>query len=190
MSASRLLALTLTAVLLTPALLHAHAVVYPQRSAPGAYERYRLVVPNERPVPTSRVELVFPDDVTVVSFMEVPGWTLDVRRAPDGRITGAVWTGEIGVERFVELPFIAVNPREDARLQWEAVQTYANGEIVRWDGPEESDRPASFTVVEEPEEERSLVTPTLVSLGAVLVALVGLGFALRRSPPAGSIENR
>ena len=137
------------AVLSTPAVLAGHAVVHPARSTPGAYERYVLRVPNERPVPTTRVEISFPAEVTVVSFGDVPEWTLEVRRAPDGRLTGAVWSGEIGVERFVEFPFIAVNPRDEATLEWRATQTYANGEVVHWEGPEGSERPASFTTVSQ-----------------------------------------
>ncbi|MFN2432035.1 MAG: DUF1775 domain-containing protein [Gemmatimonadota bacterium] len=128
----------------SPASLLAHAVVHPQRSVPGAYERYALRVPNERSVPTVRVEIAFPAAVRVVSFAEVPGWTLRVVQDEAGRVSGAVWTGEIGVERFVELPFVAVNPREAARLEWRVEQTYANGERVSWSGPEGSEsRPPS-----------------------------------------------
>ena len=63
------------------------------------------------------------------------------------RIVGAVWTGTLQPERFVELPFIAVNPREAGRLDWPAFQTYANGERVEWTGAADSERPASFTTV-------------------------------------------
>ena len=57
-----------------PAVALAHAVVYPKTSKPGAYEKYVLRVPNERDVPTIRVELRFPTGLRVVSFGDVPGW--------------------------------------------------------------------------------------------------------------------
>jgi uncharacterized protein YcnI len=159
--------------------LFAHAVVFPAISRPGAYEKYVLRVPNERPVPTVRVEITFPAEVKVVSFAEVPGWMLEVRRDSAGAVTGAVWTGEIGVERFVEFPFVAVNPAEEARLTWRAVQVYSNGERVSWSGAEGSETPASFTMVQEPESVGSKL-PIVLSAIALLLALGSLGFALRR----------
>ena len=44
----------------------------------GAYEKYVLRVPNERDVPTNKVEIRFPEGLRVVSFGEVPGWKLQV----------------------------------------------------------------------------------------------------------------
>ena len=42
-----------------------------------------------------RVEITFPADVKVGSFIDVPGWTLEVVRDSAKRITGAVWTGSL-----------------------------------------------------------------------------------------------
>ena len=140
-----LVPLAAAALLALPTAALAHAVVYPKRAEPGAYERYLLRVPNERGVPTQRVEIVFPAGVRVVSFGDVPGWTLEVKKDSSGAVTGAVWTGTLPPERFVELPFVAVNPKSDARLVWPVTQTYANGERVDWTGPEGSKTPASAT---------------------------------------------
>jgi uncharacterized protein YcnI len=160
----------------------AHAVVYPRTSAPGAYERYVLRVPNERDAPTQRVEITFPAGLRVVSFGDVPGWTLEVRKDASGAITGAVWTGTLAAERFVELPFIAVNPKSDARLVWPATQTYAGGERVEWTGGEDSKTPASVTQVAATSGESGGSSKTGLYLGggALLVAMLALGLALRR----------
>jgi hypothetical protein len=121
----------------------------------------------------------------VVSFADVPGWTLTVRRDGTGLVTGALWTGRLGVERFVELPFVAVNPDEDARLVWRAVQTYEGGEQVSWSGPEGSERPASVTeVTGDGGGTGSAALP--VAVAALAVALVGLGLALRRPRETGA----
>jgi uncharacterized protein YcnI len=127
--------------------LFAHAVVFPKRAEPGAYEKYVLRVPNERAQATTRVEIRFPTEVKVVSFGDVAGWSLDVVTDSAQRIIGAVWTGTLQPARFVEFPFIAVNPKTDAQLVWPAFQTYADGERVEWTGPEGSDKPASVTVI-------------------------------------------
>lgn len=167
-------------LLASPAVLHAHAVVFPQQSPPGAYEKYVLRVPNERNIPTVRVELVFPQGIRVVSFGEVTGWSLEVVAGRDGRIQRAVWTGVLPVERFIEFPFVAVNPDHEASLVWPAVQVYADGERVEWAGAENSATPASVTRVRSAGGQIPGITLWL-SGGALLLALLSLGIALRRS---------
>jgi YD repeat-containing protein len=163
-----------------PAIALAHASVYPSASTPGAYEKYVLRVPNEKGVPTTRVELRFPTEVRVISFSDVAGWTLEVVRDSAGRVTSAVWTGTLPPERFVELPFIAVNPAADGRLVWPAYQTYADGERVEWIGPEDAPAPASATTIGGAETGASSSVPLYLGAGALLLALLSLGLVLRR----------
>ena len=170
------------AALVIPSVALAHAVVYPKTSLPGAYERYILRVPNERDVATTKVELHFPADVRVVSFGDVAGWTLQILTDTAQRITGAVWTGSLPKERFVEFPFVAVNPRDSARLTWPTVQTYADGEIVRWTDPDSAAKaPVSATLVSDPTPRPVRVSRTslYISVAALLFALTALGVALR-----------
>ena len=176
--------LTAIAALALPTFVFAHAVVYPRESAPGAYEKYVLRVPNEKAVATTRVELRIPSEVRVVSFGDVPGWTLAVETDSAKRVVGAVWSGTLAPQRFVELPFVAVNPRGDARLVWPAYQTYADGERVAWTGPEDAKTPASTTVI----RARTGDTPSggtmdaglWVAIAALGLSLVSLGLVLRR----------
>ena len=175
----------------------AHAVVYPAAAKPGAYERYVLRVPNERDIATKRVEIRFPSNVTVVSFGNVQGWTLEVQKDSAQRIIGASWTGTLEPARFVEFPFIAVNPREAAQLTWPAYQTYADGERVEWTGAPGSDKPASVTAIgdaagadvangsdpaaaasEARDSGSPAKLPLFVSLGALAIALLALALAV------------
>lgn len=180
----RVVLLAAIAALALPTFVFAHAVVYPRESAAGAYEKYVLRVPNEKNVATTRVELRFPSDVRVTSFSDVPGWTLVVETDSAKRVVGAVWTGTLAPQRFVELPFVAVNPRTDARLVWPTYQTYANGERVAWTGPEDAKTPASTTVI----RARTTNSPTggtigaglWVAIAALALSLVSLGLVLRR----------
>ena len=169
------------AMSLIPTVANAHAVVYPATSTPGAYEKYVLRVPNEKTVPTTRVELRFPAGLRVVSFGDVAGWQLETVTDSARNIVAAIWTGTLQPSRFVELPFIAVNPRADARLVWPAFQTYADGERVEWTGPADGDRPASATTIAAPVAAMSSTgtLPTWLAAGALLLALVSLGLALR-----------
>lgn len=172
----------------------AHAVVYPAKSAAGAYERYVLRVPNERDQPTTRVEIRFPPAVRVVSFADVPGWRVEVVKDSAQRIIAAVWTGTLPPERFVELPFIAVNPKEAADIVWPAFQTYGDGEVVAWEGAPGSERPASVTKVgaadaatapaagETAEEEGDDGLEFALTAGALILSLIAIGLAVRKTP--------
>lgn len=167
--------------LLTPAALLAHAVVHPDVAPPGAYQKYVLRVPTERDVPTTRIEIRFPDAVTVVSFADVPGWEIDVRTDRAGKMVGATWTGILPPQRFVEFPFVAVNPRAKTTLTWPVIQTYEGGEVVEWSGPEGSEAPASITRIAEPEEiaDGRSGWHAWAAVAGLLLALLALGLALR-----------
>lgn len=164
-----------------PSLALAHAVVFPAASTPGAYEKYVLRVPNEKGVPTTRVEIRFPADVRVISFADVPGWRLETVADSAGNVTSAVWTGTLPPARFIEFPFVAVNPTTATRIVWPAFQTYADGELVEWSGPEGSPTPASATeIAEESGGDGGSSAPMYLAGAALLVALISLGLVLRR----------
>ena len=129
------------------------------------------------------MEIRFPADVRVISFADVPGWMLQVVRDGEGEITGAGWTGTLAAEHFVEFPFMAVNPTEETSVIWPVTQTYAGGEAVEWVGPEDSDTPASATLVEVAEKPVLGRTSLYLNVAAIVLALLALGFALRRAQP-------
>jgi uncharacterized protein YcnI len=138
-----------------------------------------LRVPNEfDDVATTRVEIRFPAEVRVISFAEVTGWQLEVVRDSAKRVTGAVWTGSVAPGRFVEFPFMAVNPEAGTRLTWPVVQTYASEERVEWTGPSSSERPASTTEIGAMGGAPSRL-PLVVAAGAAVLALGSLAVAGR-----------
>jgi uncharacterized protein YcnI len=175
---------------LVPSVAHAHVTVWPRSAARGAYERYVVRVPNERNVPTTRVEIHFPAEVRISSFQEVAGWQLQVLTDSAGKITGAAWTGSLPAKRFVEFPFIGVNPKEGERVVFPATQTYEGGEVVEWSGPEGSKTPASVTTLTERPAAGAggnaggsgSSVPLYIALAALALGLVSLGLTMRRSP--------
>ena len=193
--------LAVAAALLLPSLANAHVTVWPKSAAHGAYERYVVRVPNEKDVATTRVEIRFPAEVRISSFLDVAGWKLEVVTDSAGKITGAVWTGNLPPKRFVEFPFVAVNPKEGERVVWPAFQTYAGGTIVEWTGAEGSKTPASVTTLTVgPATAKADTTgaapaantsnsgggsslPLYTSLAALALALASLGLSLRRTGP-------
>jgi uncharacterized protein YcnI len=167
--------------LLLPSRALAHVTVWPKSAAPGSYERYVVRVPNEKNVPTTRVEIRFPAEARISSFSDVAGWQLEVLTDSAGKVIGAVWTGNLAPKRFVEFPFVAVNPKTGERLVWLAFQTYADGERMEWTGPVGSKRPASVTelVARSTGGDR---LPLYLASVAIVLALASLGLALRKEP--------
>lgn len=168
--------------LLVPVAAFAHAVVYPKASTTGAYERYVLRVPNERASATTKIEIRFPAAAEVISFEDVTGWVVAPILDSAERIVGATWTGMLPPQRFIELPFIAVNPKTPTQLVWPVTQTYANGERVDWSGSPDSKAPASTTDVGASATASGDRTTTAVAFAALALALVALGISLRPAP--------
>jgi len=187
----RVAAATVALCLLWTGSLGAHAVVFPAEAPTGAYQKYVLRVPNERDFATIGVAITFPSGVRVISFDEIPGWTLRATPADEGVYAAAYWTGTLPVGRFVEFGFIGVNPAEPTTLEWDVVQTYADGTEVGWTGPLESSTPASVTSVLAPVAEIEDAPPngggtmgTWLAGAALVVALLSLGLSLRPAKPA------
>jgi hypothetical protein len=180
-SRGSLLVASLT-VLAVPTLLFGHAVVYPKASTTGAYEKYVLRVPNEKDVATTRVEIRFPADLRVTSFADVGGWQLEVLTDSAKKIIGAVWTGTLPAKRFVELPFVAANPKTAGTLTWPVYQTYEGGERVEWTGSAGSKSPASVTTIAVADGIGTSPTRPMnwVPWAALALSVIALGLALRR----------
>lgn len=176
----KMLRLIALALLVTPSPAFAHAVVFPRASPGGAYEKYVLRVPNEKDVATTRVEIRFPSGLRVVSFGEVQGWQLQELRDSANAIVGAVWTGSLPAARFVEFPFVAVNPTDHVTLSWPVFQTYAAGERVDWTGAEGSERPASSTRIGSTDSPVSRGA-FHIAIIALVLSLLSLGLTLRKT---------
>jgi uncharacterized protein YcnI len=175
--------LAAAAAMLLPSRALAHVTVWPKAAALGGYERYVIRVPNEKNVATTRVEIRFPAEARISSFADVAGWQLEVLTDSAGKVIGAVWTGSLPPKRFVEFPFVAVNPKTGERLVWPAFQTYADGERVEWTGPVGSKRPASVTELAERATGGGSRLPLYLASVAVVLALASLGLSLRRTDP-------
>lgn len=149
------LALRVVAVAVPPALAlpvvcgvgpaGAHVTVEPPVAPRGGFATFAFTVPNERDdVGTTGLEVVFPADhpITTVAVEPVAGWTVTVQRRPSPGGTAEVvdrivWRG--GPIRPGEFQRFWISagplPRRGSGLVFAALQTYADGEIVRWIEP-------------------------------------------------------
>ena len=170
-----LLCSLVTALVVTP-VAAAHVTVNPGEWEAGGFARFAVRVPNEQAnADTTEVTVQFPENVISASFQPVPGWKRTVEMATldepveifgeqvTERIASVTWSGgTIAPGEFQEFGVsfqVPETPGEE--LVFPSLQTYSNGEVVRWIGPEDSDTPAPIVAVTAPaEEEEADGTPT------------------------------
>jgi uncharacterized protein YcnI len=127
----------------------AHVTVNPDTAPQGGYTKVSFRVPNERDdAATTQLEVNLPIDHPIASVQTraVPGWTSTVQKTKlakpittdDGQVTEAVskitWTGgKIPPGSFEEFDVsMGPLPTDTDQLVFKALQTYDNGEVVRW----------------------------------------------------------
>jgi uncharacterized protein YcnI len=153
----------LTALALV-AVAQAHVTVHPNALPAGGFTVIGIQVPNERDkASTVRVDVQFPNGIYVASPAVLPGWNARVitKKLPkpveiepgfsvSSRIDRVVFSGgRIGPGRFLSFPVSIKAPAVKAGtlLTFKALQTYSNGEIVRWIGNPSADAPAPQVLV-------------------------------------------
>src|SRR5262245_13406530 len=124
---------------------YAHVTIAPNVSQPDGRERYTVRVPTERNVPTTSVELLVPEGVTITGLLAPAGFTYEVKKDGD-RIVAITWRQEIKPGEFGEFVFQARNPK-GAQIVWPVRQHYADGTTIDWSGPTGSKTPAPVTTL-------------------------------------------
>ena len=130
---------------------NAHVTVQPEETWQGKYEVFTVRVPSENEeAPTTKVEVIIPDEVNITRFEPKPGWTYEVQKNDTGKITGVTWTTEgegLSPTEFADFTMQGRVDDEAMELVWKAYQTYKDGSVVDWDGAPDSNKPASVTAV-------------------------------------------
>ncbi|MGH3034834.1 MAG: YcnI family protein, partial [Gaiellaceae bacterium] len=156
------------AALLFTSAAAAHVTLNPNEWEAGGFARFAVRVPNERDkADTIEVTVRFPQSIISASFQPKPGWKRSIEMEPldepveeEGEqitehIASVTWSGgKIAPGEFEEFGVsfrVPETPGED--LVFPAIQTYSNGEVVRWIGPPDSESPAPTVAVLPPEEE-------------------------------------
>jgi uncharacterized protein YcnI len=210
-------AAAVAALVLVPAAA-AHVTVNPREAAAGAFVVLDVRVPNERDAAsTTKVDLQLPDGFVFAAYQPVSGWSVNVTKeklaqpvqTDDGEVTEQVsqmtWTATgdgVAPGQFVEFPIsVQIPGKAGDTLTFKAVQTYSNGEVVRWIGPESADEPAPTLKVTAPasaEQDAAAAAADVSSdgdgnstkenlalgfgLAGLAVGLAALGVAIFRRP--------
>jgi uncharacterized protein YcnI len=148
--------------LAAPAIAQAHVTLQPNEAPAGGFARLDVRVPNERDdASTTKVEVKFPPGFAEVSTEPIPGWTTKVTKSKlakpvttdeGDKITDQVstitWTGtgaqgRIGPGQFQDFGLSVALPDEPGKsLTFKALQTYSDGDVVRWIGAPDAEEPA------------------------------------------------
>jgi len=132
-------------VLLFPVAVHAHVSITPQQSASGATEKYTIRIPTEGKVATTGADIEFPAGVIVETIQAPAGWKYEVRRQDD-RIVSMTIQADVKPGEFIEVAFVARNPRSGDRIVWTLRQRFVDGTVTDWTtAPNGTVRPTAVT---------------------------------------------
>jgi uncharacterized protein YcnI len=146
MRTHRAVAAAAVAALAIPAAASAHAVVSPLVVEAKQLQFFTLSVPTEKEdATTTSIELTPPSGFNIDSFQPSPGWKRDVQSTGSGEeaaVTKVTWSGgKVPTEEDSVFGFNASTSGAKTYV-FKVRQTYSNGEVVDWSGPESSDTPA------------------------------------------------
>ena len=169
-----LIAVLVAAILALPAAAAAHVTLQPETAPAGGFARFDVRVPNERDdATTAKVEVQMPDGFVFASYEPVAGWKAQVKTEKldqpietddgpvDEQVNTITWTATdpaaaIQPGQFRDFGISVGLPDQYAAgdaLTFPAIQTYDDGEVVRWIGAPDSDEPAPEVTLTAAEEE-------------------------------------
>jgi uncharacterized protein YcnI len=166
-----------------PATALGHAEISPKASLSGKLQLFSLAVPTEKEgLTTTKIVMTVPDGFGIDSFVpSPPGWTRQVQQTGSGDsavITKVTWTGgktPTGEDSLFE--FLA-QPASAKTYTFQVEQTYSDGSIVNWSGPESSASPAPTTEAVSSLGGGGSSTLSIIALIVGLLGLLAGGFAL------------
>ena len=144
----------------------AHVTVHPNALPAGGFTVINIQVPNERgKASTVRIDVQLPNGIYIASPMVMPGWRsrvitkklskpveIEQGFSVSSRVDRVVFSGgRIGPGQFLSFPVSIKAPAVKAGtlLTFKALQTYSNGEVVRWIGNPSADEPAPQALIRQ-----------------------------------------
>jgi uncharacterized protein YcnI len=169
--------------LIVPAVASAHARVSPAVSVANKLQLFSLAVPTEKSgLTTTKIVFTVPAGFGIDSFVPPPtGWHMQVAQSGSGGsavVTKVTWMGgrtPTGEDSLFE--FLA-QPASAKTYTFGVQQTYSDGSIVNWAGPESSDAPAPTIEAATSLGGGGTSTLSIIALVVAVVALVVGVFAV------------
>jgi uncharacterized protein YcnI len=134
------------AALVVAASASAHAHVSPPIVTAKQSQVFTLAVPTEKAnLTTTKIELTPPQGFSIDAFIAAPGWKRTVQESGSGAntvVTKVTWEGgNVPTGEATSFEFLASTDASKT-YTFGVKQTYSDGSVVDWSGPESSDAPA------------------------------------------------
>ena len=166
MNKKNIMIAVLATALAVPAAAQAHVTLQPDEAPSGGFTRLDVRVPNEsEDAATDKVEVQMPDGFLFVSYEPVEGWTTEVKNEKldqpveefgeeiTEQVDTVTWTADsadVAIEpgQFQDFGLSVGVPDEapGTALEFPSIQTYDDGEVVRWIQPPDSEEDPAPTV--------------------------------------------
>jgi uncharacterized protein YcnI len=163
----------------------AHAEISPPVAKTKTTQLFTLAVPTEKEgLTTTKVELTPPGGFGIDSFVPSSGWKRDVESTGSGeetQIQKVTWSGgKVPTEEDAIFQFLA-SPDSSKTYDFKVRQTYSDGSVVDWSGPESSDTPAPTIEAKSSLGGGGSSTLAIIALvvGGIGVVLGGIALATR-----------
>jgi uncharacterized protein YcnI len=154
----------------------AHATLSPPVTKAQKLQLFTLAVPTEKEnASTTKIELVVPDGFAIDSFAPSPDWKRDVKTQGSGAeavVQDVTWSGGATPSGEDSVFSFLASPSSDKTYTFTVKQTYSDGSIVEWSGPESSDTPAPTIEAVSSLGGSSSSTLAIIALAVAGVALV------------------
>jgi uncharacterized protein YcnI len=152
-----------------------HAEMSPAVTLSKHLELFTLAVPTEKAnATTSKIELTPPIGFAIDSFVPSPGWSRKVQETGSGgstQIHGVTWSGgSVPSEEDAVFQFLA-SPDNAQTYTFKVRQTYSDGSVVDWSGPESSDTPAPTIETKSTLGGGGMSTVAIIALAVGVVAI-------------------
>jgi uncharacterized protein YcnI len=171
-----------TGALAVAASASAHAEMSPAVALAKSAQLFTLAVPTEKEgATTTKVELTPPSGFAIDSFVPAPGWTRDVKATGSGEeteIQQVTWSGgDVPSEEDALFQFLA-SADSAKTYTFKVRQTYSDGSVVDWSGPESSNTPAPTVEAKSSFGGGGSDTLAIIALAIGAVAFVVAVFGL------------
>jgi uncharacterized protein YcnI len=154
----------------------AHAAISPPVAQTGVLQQFTLAVPTEKEgATTTTIQLTVPDGFQIDSFEPEPGWTRHAAQQGSGEsavVKQVTWTGgHVPTDEDAVFRFQATLTGGSKDYTFQVRQTYSDGSVVDWSGPESSDAPSP---VVKGTSSLGSGSNTLLVIVALIVAAIGV----------------
>jgi uncharacterized protein YcnI len=164
--------------LIVAASASAHAEMSPPVAIAKHLQLFTLAVPTEKEnAQTTKVELTPPQGFGIDSFVPAAGWKRDVQATGSGEdavIQKVTWSnGNVPTDDDAVFQFLA-SPAAAQTYTFSVRQTYSDGSVVDWTGPESSDTPAPTIETKSSLGGGGSSTLSIVAIVAIVLGALAL----------------